>query len=90
MKLIVLIVEDRLSQILSKDLMENKISSTKLSSTGGFLKKGNTTILIGTEEKDEQRILDIIKKVCDDYENDSENESKANIFALNLEELNKF
>lgn len=40
MKLIVVIMEDDLCNILSKELLENKISSTKLSSTGGFLKKG--------------------------------------------------
>lgn len=39
MKLIVVIMEDDLCHILSKELLENKISSTKLSSTGGFLKK---------------------------------------------------
>lgn len=32
MKLIVVIMEDDLSHILSKELLENKISSTKLSS----------------------------------------------------------
>ena len=67
MKLIVVIMEDDLSHILSKELLENKISSTKLSSTGGFLKKGNTTMLIGTDVEKEQSILDLIKKVCVGY-----------------------
>lgn len=83
-------MEDDLSHILSKELLENKISSTKLSSTGGFLKKGNTTMLIGTDVEKEQSILDLIKKVC--YENDieSDNESKANIFVMDLEDFKKF
>ncbi len=90
MKLIVVIMEDDLSHILSKELLENKISSTKLSSTGGFLKKGNTTMLIGTDEEKEQSILDLIKKVCDENDVESDNESKANIFVMDLEDFKKF
>ena len=90
MKLIVVIMEDDLSHILSKELLENKISSTKLSSTGGFLKKGNTTTLIGTDVEKEQSILDLIKKVCDENDIESDNESKANIFVLDLEDFKKF
>ncbi|MCC2717329.1 cyclic-di-AMP receptor [Finegoldia magna] len=90
MKLIVVIMEDDLSHILSKELLENKISSTKLSSTGGFLKKGNTTMLIGTDVEKEQSILDLIKKVCDENDIESDNESKANIFVMDLENFKKF
>ena len=90
MKLIVVIMEDDLSHILSKELLENKISSTKLSSTGGFLKKGNTTMLIGTDVEKEQSILDLIKKVCDEDDIESDNESKANIFVMDLEDFKKF
>ncbi|MDU5977926.1 MAG: cyclic-di-AMP receptor [Finegoldia magna] len=90
MKLIVVIMEDDLSHILSKELLENKISSTKLSSTGGFLKKGNTTMLIGTDVEKERSILDLIKKVCDENDIESDNESKANIFVMDLEDFKKF
>ena len=90
MKLIVVIMEDDLSHILSKELLENKISSTKLSSTGRKLKKGNTTMLIGTDVEKEQSILDLIKKVCDENDIESDNESKANIFVMDLEDFKKF
>lgn len=83
-------MEDDLSHILSKELLENKISSTKLSSTGGFLKKGNTTMLIGTDVEKERSILDLIKKVCDENDIESDNESKANIFVMDLEDFKKF
>ena len=90
MKLIVVIMEDDLCHILSKELLENKISPTKLSSTGGFLKKGNTTMLIGTDVENEQFVLDIIKKVCDENDVESDNESKANVFVMDLEDFKKF
>ena len=37
---------------------------TKLATTGGFLKKGNTTLLIGVEEEDLDEVLGIIEKNC--------------------------
>ena len=83
-------MEDDLSYILSKELSENKISSTKLSSTGGFMKKGNTTMLIGTEKENEKSILDIIEKVCEENDVDSDNESKANVFVMDLKDFKKF
>ena len=90
MKLIIVIMEDDLSYFLSKELSENKISSTKLSSTGGFMKKGNTTMLIGTEKENEKSILDIIEKVCEENDVDSDNESKANVFVMDLKDFKKF
>ena len=61
MKLIIAIIQDEYINKVIRALMENKIRTTKLSSTGGFLKSGNTTLLIGAEEKDIQNIVEIIK-----------------------------
>lgn len=64
MKLIVAIIQDEDSSNLVDRLTEEKISSTKLSSTGGFLKSGNTTLLIGAEKEKVQEIISIIEKEC--------------------------
>lgn len=72
------------------EVMVGGATSSKLSSTGGFLKKGNTTMLIGTDVEKEQSILDLIKKVCDENDIESDNESKANIFVMDLEDFKKF
>ena len=50
MKLIVAVVQDKDSVRLVEALVEKGYRSTKLASTGGFLKSGNTTLLIGVEE----------------------------------------
>jgi len=44
MKLIVAIVQDQDSPSLVDDLNEKEFRVTKLASTGGFLKSGNTTL----------------------------------------------
>jgi uncharacterized protein YaaQ len=47
MKMLIAIVQDQDSHILMDELSERDFRMTKLASTGGFLKAGNTTILIG-------------------------------------------
>lgn len=64
MKLIVAVVQDQDSNRLSAALTKNDFRATKLASTGGFLRSGNTTFLIGTEENLVDKLLDIIKDNC--------------------------
>ena len=64
MKLIIAIVQDEDSFKLLSKLMQIGLSATKLATTGGFLKAGNTTLLLGVEEERIQDALKIIESVC--------------------------
>ncbi len=64
MKLVIAIVHDEDAAQLVEKLNENHFRVTKLASTGGFLKAGNTTLLIGVEEIKVDKVLEIIKSVC--------------------------
>ncbi|HWH68468.1 MAG TPA: cyclic-di-AMP receptor [Candidatus Sulfotelmatobacter sp.] len=64
MKLIVAVIQDRDSVELTKRLTEAGHRSTKLASTGGFLRSGNTTMLIGTDEQLVDEVLAIIRTAC--------------------------
>ena len=64
MKLIIAIVQDEDSSRLLSTLMQHGIGVTKLATTGGFLKAGNTTLLIGVDESRLQETVDVIEKVC--------------------------
>jgi len=64
MKLIICIVQDQDSGALIDDLTEHQYRVTKLSSTGGFLKSGNTTLLVGVEENEVDSVLKIIEENC--------------------------
>ncbi|EZH64425.1 hypothetical protein DH09_21815 [Bacillaceae bacterium JMAK1] len=68
MKLIVSVVQDKDSNRLSTALVENDYRATKLASTGGFLRAGNTTFLIGVEDDQVSDVLDIIKENCESRE----------------------
>lgn len=64
MKLVIAIVQDADVNPLVDELTEKKFRLTKLSTTGGFLKSGNTTLLIGVEDEQLDELLSIIEKNC--------------------------
>lgn len=64
MKLILAVIQDQDSNKLMNALVDNNFRATKLASTGGFLKSGNTTFMIGTEDVRVDRALQIIKENC--------------------------
>ncbi|MDN6639804.1 MAG: cyclic-di-AMP receptor [Tetragenococcus sp.] len=64
MKLVLAIVQDKDSNRLANEFIEANIRATKLSSTGGFLKAGNSTFIIGVEDERVDKTLDLIKKNC--------------------------
>lgn len=89
MKLIIAIVDDAFSQDVVKALIDAKIRTTKLSSTGGFLKKGNTTLLIGVEESDLVSAVGLIRKHVNTLSRSNEDEGLdakgANLFILDID-----
>lgn len=64
MKLIIAIVQDQDVNALMDALTEKKYRVTKLSSTGGFLKSGNTTLLIGVEDDKVNEVKELVDHNC--------------------------
>jgi uncharacterized protein YaaQ len=62
MKLILAIVSREDANTVAKHLSESGFYATKLATTGGFMKIGNTTFLIGLEDEKVQPALSIIEK----------------------------
>lgn len=63
-KLILAVVQDDDALPLMDALIEGNFGATKLASTGGFLLRGNTTLMIGVDDEQVDPLLDIIRKVC--------------------------
>lgn len=61
MKLLLAIVNNDDSSAVANHLTAKGFIATKLSTTGGFLKAGNTTFLIGTEDDKVEAVIDIIR-----------------------------
>ena len=64
MKMVIAVVQDKDSARLSQQLVKKGFRATKLASTGGFLRAGNTTFLIGTADESVQEVVDIISQNC--------------------------
>lgn len=64
MKLIIGIVHSDDADQLLQALRERGFRSTKISTTGGFLREGNATILIGTEEEKVDEVLSVVRRNC--------------------------
>ena len=62
MKLIIAIVNHDDAGAVTQNLTKNGFSSTRLSTTGGFLLAGNVTLLIGVEEDQVDQAVDIIRR----------------------------
>jgi len=64
MRLIVAIVQDEDASRLVSSLMNEGFGVTKLATTGGFLRAGNTTLLVGVEDDRFDGAMGVIEKVC--------------------------
>ena len=62
MKLILAIVGNDDSTMVSSGLTREGFSVTKLSTTGGFLKAGNTTFIVGVEDNKVNRVIEVIRE----------------------------
>ena len=64
MKMLIAILNSDDAPIVIQALMKEGFYITKLSTTGGFLRAGNTTLLLGVDDERYQPAMDIIEQVC--------------------------
>ena len=64
MKLVITIVSKDESQKVTKALLDSDFFVTKLSSTGGFLRGGNVTLMTGVNDGDVDKVIGIISNCC--------------------------
>jgi uncharacterized protein YaaQ len=63
-KLVIAVVQGEDAQRTVEAMTQAGISSTRVSSTGGFLQQGNVTLLIGVEEARVADAVQIIRENC--------------------------
>lgn len=64
MKMILAILKNDDEQTTIAELNKKHYFVTKLSSTGGFLKQGNTSLLIGVDDDKVDEVCGILKKIA--------------------------
>lgn len=60
MKLVIAIINSDDANTVITNLTQNGYQTTKLSTSGGFLRAGNVTLLIGVDDKKLDNVIDII------------------------------
>ncbi|SFF01705.1 cyclic-di-AMP receptor [Alteribacillus iranensis] len=90
MKLMVCIVNDFYTPEIENRMEEKGYRMTELSSTGGFLRRGNTTFLFGIEDNQLEDFKKDLKDVCVTYEKKkgkkAETSHRFTSFLLNTED----
>ncbi len=87
MKLVIAIVRDSDSDAISHALTSADLRVTQVASTGGFLRRGNTTLLIGLDDEQVEPALDIIRKNCAPA---AEGEKRVSIFVVKVDQYIHF
>ncbi len=63
-KLVLCIVHSRDRNKITEELIKAGFKFTVIGSTGGFLREGNTTFLIGVEEDEREPLLQLVAQNC--------------------------
>jgi uncharacterized protein YaaQ len=63
-KLVIAVVDGRDARRLGAELAARGLRSTRLASTGGFLRDGNTTLLVGVDDAKVEEVLAVVRRVC--------------------------
>lgn len=87
MKLILCVIQDHVAQDILLELSNNEIRATKLSSTGGFFKKGNTTVLVGVEDEKLEEVKEMILNISKSKETVDEKTANTVMFVLDMDKF---
>lgn len=83
-KMVFAIIADRFIGDFIDELLEAEISVTEMASSGGFLKEGNTTVVIGVSDDQYGELKDIFQRVIGDHDDPKSVHSGAHVFAVDL------
>ncbi len=64
MKLIIAIVQDEDTDALTQALISAGHRFTKISTTGSFLRTGNTSLMIGVDDAQVPNVLGVLRRTC--------------------------
>jgi len=85
--MIIAIIENHYSDAISKALLSQDFRITRLASTGGFLREGATTLMVGVDDEQLELALEIIR--TETPPSDDPNKIQATIYVLNIKNFKR-
>ena len=80
MQMMIVILNDQDAESVLRALVEQDFRATRIASTGAFLRRGNTTLLIGMEEDKVDEVVEIIREHS--AEPEEPGQRRATVFVL--------
>jgi len=87
MKLIIAIISDADNEPVSQALITDGFRVTRISSTGGFLRRGQSTLMIGVADEKVDKAIQIIRNSLPPTADPSI--KRATLFVLNVEDFSQ-
>jgi uncharacterized protein YaaQ len=81
MKLLFVVVRDIDSDAVVQSLVGQNFRVTRVASTGGFLRRGNITLMIGVEDERVQEVINSIRLACSPAAAD---QNRATVFVVDM------
>jgi uncharacterized protein YaaQ len=93
-KLVIAVIQNEVADAVVDALLEADFRTTRLASTGGFLRRGNTTLMIGADEGQVDTVLSILRQsarsgMTQPESGDGVPAAAATVFVLDLEEYQR-
>lgn len=92
-KLVIAVIQNEAADGVVDALLEAEFRATRLASTGGFLRRGNTTLMVGADEEQVDLVLDLIRQHARSGvapgEGNGPQSAAATVFVLDLEEYQR-
>ncbi len=84
MKMIIVIVKDHDADVLTQALTANSFRVTRVASTGGFLRSGVVTMLLGV---DDMQVDAAIQTIRDSLPSSASDEKRATLFVVPVQKF---
>jgi len=84
MKMILAILRDVDSDSVTQALTAGKFRVTRIASTGGLLRRGRTTLLVGVDDERVEAAIQVLKETCSPA---PQGEKRATIFVVPVEKF---
>lgn len=88
MKLVLTIINDQDSEAVVSELVDKEFRVTRIASTGGFLRRGNTTLLVGVEEEKVDQVIEVIRQTATPTH--AHTQFRATVFVLPVAQFEQF
>jgi uncharacterized protein YaaQ len=87
MKMLIVVLRDEDAEAVVGSLVNESFGVTRIATTGGFFRRGSTTLMIGTEDERVDEALELITEHARDPEDPTHR--KATAFVLDVADFRR-